>query len=140
MQPILVEVEYGLAEYKAIVQEFLPQAMKSKRQVDRRLPWNKPWVERLALAVVLPPVFWFKKLRVGRCSFEFTQDGFRRTSKGRTASRSWSQVATVHRLSSAYLIELSEGGAMPVPYRVFTTAERATLESLLPLRVSTSDA
>jgi hypothetical protein len=140
MQRIRVDVEYGLTEYKSIVREYLPRARKTRVQVDRRLPWNKPWVEEAALAVLLPPVFWLKKLRVGKCVFEFTQEGFSRLSKGRTASRSWNQVAAVHRLSAAYIIELSEGGAMPIPYRVFTTAERAAVESLMPPSADTSDA
>lgn len=140
MQPIRVEVDYGLTEYKSTILEFLPRAMKRRGAVNRRLPWNKPWVERAVLAVVLPPIFWLKKRRVGTCVFDFTPEGLSRTAKGYTASRTWSQVAAVHRLSAAYLIELKEGGAMPVPYRVFTPSQRTALESLLPAHVDPSDA
>lgn len=140
MQPIRVEVEYGLTEYKSIILEFLSRATKKRATVNRNLPWNKPWVERAVLAVVVPPVFWLKKLRVGKCLFEFTPEGLLRTAKGYTASRTWSQVAAVHRLSAAYLIELKEGGAMPIPYRVFTPSQRIALESFMPTHVYTSDA
>jgi hypothetical protein len=140
MQLIRVEVEYGLTEYKSIILESLAQAMKSRAAVNRNLPWNKPWVERTVLAVVIPPVFWLKKLRVGKCLFEFTPEGMSRTAKGYTASRTWSQVAAVHRLSAAYVIKLKEGGAMPVPYRVFTPSQRTALESLMPTHVYPSDA
>ena len=130
---VRIEVDYRFAEYRTIVREFMPQAQKNKLPVvNRNLPWNQPWVERLALAVLLPPIFWLKKMRVGRCSFEFTDLGLSRTSRGYTATRSWSQVAAVHKLTAAYLIELEEGGAMPIPYRVFGSAERAAFERLLP--------
>ena len=129
-----VDVDYRFDEYKAIVNEFTPRALKNKLPVvDPNLPWNWPWVGRLAFAVVLPAIFLFKKIRVGRCSFEFTDSGLSRTSKGHTATRSWMQVAAVHRLAGAYLIEFEEGGAMPVPYRVFGATERAAFEKLLPL-------
>ena len=140
MQSIRVEVEYGLTEYKSIILESLPRAMKNRVAVNRNLSWNKPWIERAVLAVVIPPVFWLKKLRVGKCLFEFTPEGLSRTAKGYTASRTWSQVAAVHRLSAAYVIELREGGAMPVPYRVFTPSQRTALESLIPTHVYPSDA
>lgn len=132
---VRIEVDYRFAEYKTIVGEFMPRAQKNRLPVvNRNLPWNQPWVERLALAVLLPPIFWFKKMRVGRCSFEFTDSGLSRTSRGHTAARSWAQVAAVHRLTAAYLIELEEGGAMPIPYRVFGAAERAAFEKLLLAR------
>jgi hypothetical protein len=140
MHPIRVEVEYALAEYKSIILESLARAMKKRVAVNGSLPWNRPLVQRIVLAVVIPPVFWFKKLRVGKCLFEFTPEGLSRTAKGYTASRTWSQVAAVHRLSAAYVIELQEGGAMPVPYRVFTPSQRTALESLMPTHVYPSDA
>lgn len=140
MVPIHVEVEYGLTEYKSIILEFLPRALKNRANVNRNLPWNKPWVERAVLTVVLPAVFWIKKLCVGRCLFEFTPEGLCRTAKGYTASRTWSQVVAVQSLRAAYLIELKEGGAMPVPYRVFTPSQRTALESLMPTLVYPCDA
>jgi hypothetical protein len=140
MQPISVEVEYGLTEYKSIILESLARAMKNRPAVNRNLPWNKPWVERAVLAAFIPPIFWLKKLRVGKCLFAFTPEGLSRTAKGYTASRTWSQVAAVHRLSAAYVIELKEGGSMPVPYRVLTPSQRTALESLMPTHVYPSDA
>ena len=132
MTPIRVEVDYHFAEYRTIVGEFMPRALKNRRPpVDGSRPWNKPWAEKLVLAVILRPVFWFKKRRVGRCAFEFTDAGLSRTSKDGKLTRTWKQVAVVHRLSAAYLIELEEGGAMPLPYRVFGPAERAAFDAIL---------
>lgn len=133
MTPIRVSVDYKLAEYKDMVREFLPRAMQNNAQLDQRLPWNKPWAVSLVLAVLLPPVFWVKKLRVGQCVFEFTADGLSRTARGHTMRLLWSQVSTVHSLSATYLIELKDGGAMPVPYRVFKPSERAAFESFISL-------
>jgi hypothetical protein len=137
---VRVEVEYQFKEYKAIVREFNPRAPKNKpRVVNPNLPWNQPWAERLILAVILRPIFWVKKARVGNCSFEFTDAGLSRTSKAHMMTRTWGQVAAVHRLTVAYLIELEEGGAMPVPYRAFRPDERAAFERLLQ-RCGCSDA
>jgi hypothetical protein len=130
-QLIRVEVVYEFSEYKALIQEFLPIALKSRGNINRNLPWNRPWVEKMTLATVLPLIFWIKKFRVGKCIFEFTPQGLSRTSKGHTASRSWKDITMVHRLSAAYLIELRGGGAMPVPYRVLSSAERTAFEALI---------
>jgi hypothetical protein len=73
--------------------------------------------------------FLYKKLRVGACTFEFNTEGFKRTSRGHEMKVQWSEVAAVHQLSQAYVIELEEG-AIPVPYRVFSLQERASFEAL----------
>ncbi|MBU2047537.1 MAG: YcxB family protein [Gammaproteobacteria bacterium] len=57
--------------------------------------------------------------------------GISRTSKGITASRTWDQVKRVQRLQAAYLIELLEGGAMPIPFREIDTEQRQQFEQLL---------
>lgn len=42
----------------------------------------------------------------------------------------WSEVLRVHRLSQAYLVEKAEG-AMPLPFRCFTPAQRQAFEGIL---------
>jgi hypothetical protein len=126
-----VVVEYHLAEYKRVLLEFIPLALaRETKKPNRLLPWNWPYVEKAAFALMVPPVFWLKKAMIGACVFTFDESGISRASKGRIGRREWSQVKAVHKLSEAYLIELKEGGAMPVPYRVFTAEGRESFENL----------
>lgn len=129
---IRLEVVYQLREYREIVQRYLPRAIKQlDKKINRKLPWNWPFAEKLTLNLFLPPIFWYKKFRVGKCQFEFTPTGFSRTSNSGTSSRSWSQVKAVVRMPTAYMIELKEGGAMPLPHRVFSVDARRDFEVLL---------
>ena len=53
-----------------------------------------------------------------------------RRNKTGSTEMPWSEVLRVHRLSQAYLVEKAEG-AMPLPYRCFTQAQRHAFESIL---------
>jgi hypothetical protein len=131
---VRVVVTYTFREYKQILSDYLRCVEATEANAGRSWlsrAWNSRPVQQLALALVLPPIFALKKLRVGSCTFEFSTEGLTRTSKGRTGVRTWQQVRTVHQLPLAYLIELEEG-ALPLPYRVFTPAQRAMFEQLLP--------
>jgi|GEM_PF-992206 len=120
-----VIVEYRLAEYKQVLRDFIPVYLRTtKKQPNRLLPWNWPVMERLMFAIVVPVIFALKKRRIGTCAFTFTETGLARTSRGRTAERAWSDVRAVHHLSAAYLIELKAGGAMPLPFRIFSQEQR----------------
>lgn len=125
-----VTVAYELSEYQQVLRDFLPlQYQKSGKTPNPLLPWNWPVVHKLLFAMVVPLIFRLKQSRVGECLFTFSEQGLSRTSKGHTASRGWVQVKIVHRLSTAYLIELVEGGAMPVPFRVFTAEQQQLFEN-----------
>lgn len=125
-----VTVDYGLEEYKQIVQDFLPQYLESRHENRNRYwPWNWPVTEKAMMFILVPLIFKWKKSKVGVCEFTFSKSGLTRRSRSGSASRSWDQVARVHELSTAYPIELNSGGAMPVPYRVLTQSQRALLES-----------
>lgn len=143
-EALTVTVDYSLAEYKQIVREFTPIHLQAKHP-DRNpyFPWNWAIFERAILAMLVPLIFRWKKSKVGVCEFTFTEEGLTRVSKSGSAFRHWAEVSLVRHLSSAYLIELAAGGAMPVPYRVFDHGQRMLFESLAmkaPSKVFNSDA
>ena len=128
-EAVEVAVEYRLGEYKRVLRDFIPLALeRDGKKTNRLFPWNWPILEDTMFNLFVPLVFWFKKSRIGNCKFTFSEAGFTRTSRGRTASRNWDEVKVVHRLSGAYLIELKAGGALPVPYRAFTPEEEQLFE------------
>lgn len=129
---IEVAVAYGLREYLQILRDYVAMDLAQGGQhIDTARPWNWPIVQDLTFRLLVPVIFLWKKSRVGDCVFVFDDSGLARTSKEGAASRAWAQVRNVHRLSTAYLIELKEGGAMPVPLRCFTDTQRAAFDALL---------
>lgn len=134
MDSIDLRVRYQLGEYKQLVVEFKPRSSTNKAAADRfnSSPfWTHPVVVRVALILIVTPVFFYKTWRVGECRFVVDRQGITRSGDGHVAKYSWDEVTHVHRLSCAYLIELEEG-AMPLPYRVFTEEQRAAFEALVP--------
>lgn len=128
--PFTVEVDYRLREYLSIVQDFAQYAhARSQDGKAHPLPKRAPGVvAKLAIALVAAPVFFYKRSRVGRCLFAFTGSGLARTSKhGRVVQVAWPEVRYVYRLSRAFLV-VEADGAMPVPYRCLTVAQREWLE------------
>lgn len=118
--PIRFTVSYGLREYLAVLREHLP-AMLVQRGMAHQGPGPGP---RLLMALLVPPVFWFKKLRVGNCRFEIDAHGLARHSRTGTLALAWHEVGAVHRYGGAYLVAKARGGAMPLPYRCFSADER----------------
>jgi len=128
---IEVAVSYQLHEYRQILRDYVATDLAQGGRLDTTSLWNWPIVQHLTFKLLVPLVFRWKKSRVGDCVFAFNASGLSRTSKGRTASRTWAQINQVHRLSTAYLIELNEGGAMPVPYRCFADVQRTAFDDLI---------
>lgn len=127
---VTVTVEYGLAEYKQIVRELAPIYLEANHaNRNPYFPWNWTIVEKAMLAMLVPLIFKWKKAKVGECEFTFSEKGLERVSKTGSAFRSWSEISLVRHLSTAYLIELTAGGAMPVPCRVFDDRQRTLFES-----------
>ena len=127
-----VAVDYQLGEYKRVLRDFIPMHLaETGEKPNRLLPWNWPVVEAAFLSIVVPLVFLVKKARVGPCVFTFIEAGLTRASKSGAGSRAWTEVQAVRHLSGAFLIQLKAGGAMPVPYRSFTPAQRLVFESLV---------
>lgn len=129
---IQIDVSYRLTEYRQLLRDVIAMELATQNvPVNRAHPWNWPIVQIAFLAILIPPVFAWKMLRVGRCLFVFSAAGISRTSKGFTASRSWDQVKSVQRLSAAYVIELVEGGAMPIPFRAMDVDQHREFERLV---------
>ena len=127
-----IAVSYRLGEYKQVLRELVASEFSPK--VDETGPfrfWNGPRAGNLVFALLVPLIFFWKKARVGDCVFSFSTVGMSRTAKGKTATRTWAQVKHVRRFSEAYLIELEESGAMPLPFRAFNAAQRTRFETLL---------
>lgn len=129
---ISVTVEYQLAEYKRMVCDFMPLHLAAiQKPPNRYLPWNWPIIERAFSAVFIPIMFKIKVAKVGTCNFTFSGVGLTRESIVGVESCGWDEVSAVNSLSETYLIHLRSGGAMPVPYRVFSTEERRAFEGIL---------
>ncbi len=140
---IRITVVYRLREYLAILREFMPTQMlqreRSRGQLGGR---GLSWSARLALAVLVPlvgaPAFWLKKRRMPVCRFTIAASGIAREAGGGRLQAAWSEVVAVHRLDRAWLVALADG-AMPLPYRCFSAAQRAGFERLVALHVDRPD-
>ncbi|WP_374674586.1 YcxB family protein [Ideonella sp.] len=119
-----------LTEMRAIAIESVLQQLEAARRSEDRPPLLSPGVHRRILALVFPLMFWLKRVRGGRVDFVFDAHGLLRTCRGRSAFRRWSEVAEIAVFSTGILIELHEGAAIPIPYRVLSLADRATLLEL----------
>lgn len=126
-----VAVEYQVDEYKQVVRDFISLDFATTGKAPNRLlPWNWPIVEAFLFSIFVPSVFLFKKRKVGSCMFTVSEAGLSGTSKSGTSNLHWNDIKEVKRFSSSYLIELKMGGAMPIPYRVFTPEQRQLFERL----------
>lgn len=127
---LTVTVELHLEEHEQITRDFMPLHYKQAgRSPSPYIPWNWSRVQKAVFAFLLPLIFKWKKSKIGTCKFTFSDAGLTRHSDIGAASRSWDQILSVHRLSTAYLIQLKEGGAMPIPYRAFGAEERSLFDS-----------
>ena len=130
--PVRVAIEYRLAEYIGILDEFASRTSAAESGRSRLSTfWNSAPVRRLGLRLLAPPIFYIKQLAVGASVFEFDAVGLRRLSKGRLSERRWSQVKALHVLSQAYLIELDEG-LLPLPFRAFSEAQHRAFSDAVP--------
>jgi len=134
MFPVTVTVDYQLREYLSVVWDFAQYVGKARRHRDivHPLPKQEKGVgafTKAGLAIVATPAFFYKVFRVGRCEFTFTELGITRKSKARTVQATWQDIHYIYPLSQAFLIAKAVG-AMPVPYRCFSSDQRELLEGL----------
>jgi hypothetical protein len=130
--PVRVAIEYRLAEYISILDEFASRAAAAESGRSQLSAfWNSAPVRKLVLRLLATPIFYIKRLAVGTSVFEFDAVGLRRLSKGRLSERRWEQVKALHVLSQAYLIELDEG-LLPLPFRAFSEAQRRAFADAVP--------
>lgn len=134
MEPVAFTVAYGLREYLSFVHDY--GAWRQATEVHKVRATSTPprlggWLYLMATVYLLaPPIFLFKNRRVGECTFTADERALVRRNKTGSTEMPWSEVLRVHRLSQAYLVEKAEG-AMPLPYRCFTQAQRHAFESIL---------
>jgi hypothetical protein len=134
VQSIDLSVSYGLREYISFVQDFgvwhqatdggKTEFMPSKRGAYAR------FVHTATVYLLAPPIFIMKKRAVGDCKFNINESRVLRHSRKGDTELPWTQVLRVHRLSQAYLVQEKQG-AMPIPYRAFTSEQLNQFESIL---------
>ena len=134
MASIAFTVSYRLREYLSIVREYgiwhqATEGGKNESTSASRGPLPR-LIHVATIYLLAPPIFLMKKRAVGQCAFNIDHELIVRHSKSGDVQLPWKQVLRVHRLSQAYLVE-KDGGAMPLPYRAFTLAQRAAFEVIL---------
>lgn len=129
--PIRFTASYGLREYSAVVRQHLAAVLAQRGMAHRRLGPGT-W---LLMALLIPPIFLFKKLRVGDCRFEIDARGLTRHSRAGTLALAWREVSAVHCYGGAYLVAKPGGGAMPLPYRCFSADERRRFDGWIAASV-----
>ena len=134
MEAIALTVSYGLREYLSIVRDYGVWHQATDGGKAEATPKSRGPLHRLyhtaTVYFLAPPIFLLKKRAVGECRFTIDHRVITRSSKSGDARLPWTEVLRVHRLAEAYLVEKLEG-AMPLPYRVFTQAQREALEGIL---------
>ena len=116
-------VRYGLREYLSVVLDHLPVAMQARGRTHQRIGF----LSRLAVALLVTPMFLFKRWRVGDCQFELDANGITRRSRRLPITVSWREATAVHRYRGAYLV-VNGRGAMPLPHRCFSEKQRQHFE------------
>lgn len=116
-------VRYGLREYLSVVLDHLPVAVQARGRTHQRIGF----LSRLAVALLVTPMFLFKRWRVGDCQFELDANGITRRSRRLPITVSWREATAVHRYRGAYLV-VNGRGAMPLPHRCFSEKQRQHFE------------
>ncbi|KGO98677.1 hypothetical protein [Novilysobacter defluvii] len=121
-RPISFSVRYRLFEYLRFVTAHAFHTDASLRDLRgaRRI------AAHLTLLLVGTVGFAWKTARVGRCDFVLDVQGVRRRTRRGSGSVSWSGVKAIHAYAPGLLVELGEG-ALPLPLRVLTDAQRAEI-------------
>ncbi len=131
MFPFTVIVKYQLSEYISVICDFAQYAGKTRRRSDLVHPLARQEkkigvLTKAGLAIVATPIFFYKVFRVGTCEFTFTEVGLTRKSKATTLDVSWQDIQYAYALSQAFLFAKAVG-ALPVPYRCLSNAQREWL-------------
>ena len=125
---IRLSICYTLAEYLSFVRDHLPALLASRAGGKTYKP---PGVLSRALIVAGASLsFVIKKCKMPICDFLITDQYIRRTTTTGEVIVPWSEVRAVHRYSQGFLVEKANSG-MPLPYRCFTTSERADFDRLV---------
>ena len=120
--PISFSVRYRLVEYLRFVTAHAFHTDASLRDLRgaRRI------AAHLTLLLVGTVGFAWKTARVGRCDFVLDGEGVTRRTRRGSGSVPWSRIKAIHAYTPGLLVELGEG-AVPLPFRVLTDAQRAEI-------------
>lgn len=131
---ITVDIRYTLPEYLEIVRGLAGYHVSAKRQRvalhEARQAAPVPLWMRLSLLSFAPLIFFYKVSKIGTCRFVVDAKGITRSSKMGTLAIGWDEVIRVFPLSNAYLFFKGKG-AVPIPHRCLSPAQRTELEALL---------
>ena len=119
---ITLLVNYKLSEYLKVLRDFFPIMMRRDSELKCKRFKGVRWYHNTLILIMAPPMFAFKKIVVGTCSFTIDEEGISRKSKTGKKVIPWTSVLEVHELTEAYLIELKEG-ALPLPFRCFNSRD-----------------
>lgn len=124
--PVEFNVRYRLGEYLCFVRAhvFSMPELKDCSKIQKVL-------SNVVLSIVSSVAYFYKSFRVGTCHFSIDKVGITRWSKGgRVAYIPWADVIGVHKYNVGYLIQ-KHRGAMPVPFRVLSDPQQASLLALV---------
>ena len=126
-------VSYRLAEYLAIVAAHsVADFARVKAGQGKTLGRRDAWTLRCCVYLFAPPIFLFKVLRLGACDFRIDSTGIVRSAKSGVVTVPWSDLVAIHEYPAGYLFA-KKTGAMPVPYRVLTDAQRLALDHFIAI-------
>ena len=127
---IQFDVSYQMREYLDLVSDHARAEVILRRRAERKpLRRLDLLTVRAGLWVVGPPLFLYKKWRIGACRFTIDGEGIVRDSKAGRLSVPWSEVKGILEYPSGYLIMKAHGG-MPIPMRAISGAQWRQLRTL----------
>ena len=98
------------------------------------LKWYHEIAIRVFAAVVILPVFFIKKLRVGSCTFKIDKDSIQRNSSVGVNRVDWADVNVVQVFSQVYVVK-TKRGSVPIPFRCFEQDERKLFEEYASVKL-----
>lgn len=123
------ELSYRLAEYISFVRGILakrvPELYAEKGKSANRFGLA---LTRAAVVPILPFVFLYKALRVGRCRFSIDASQIKRVSKAGEIVLAWEKVRSVYSCRPGLLL-LGEHGGLPIPDRALNPEQRTALRA-----------
>ena len=126
-----VTVRYRLKEYLQVLYDFAPMEHHRRAVLCGKAKPGQPkritWPMKGLLIAVGSVAFLYKASTAGTCRFKISSASIERSSKGGTLQTAWPEVISVLRLSSAYLVQKSNG-AMPIPFRCMGQEQIAEFE------------
>ena len=127
---IQFDVSYQMREYLDLVSDHARAEVILRRRAERKPLRRLDLLSvRAGLWVVGPPLFLYKKWRIGACRFTIDGEGIVRDSKAGRLSVPWSEVKGILEYPSGYLIMKAHGG-MPIPMRAISGAQWRQLRTL----------